>query len=178
MNVVLNARNRGTHTPKWAICTVEHPAASLDACDRDHRPSSTRYLPMLAMLAIAVLLTHFLSVSLSVCLHNFPHALKICCIRCTLPFLVWYSIGCATILKSLYILLHFYKRKKKQKTWKTNKKTKQTKQNTTLRLKFVLGLTSISCCCLSYYANVLVKCRFFFVYVFTVQAYCKNLLTI
>lgn len=157
MNVVLNARNRGTHTPKWAICTVKHPAASLDGCDRDHRPSSTRYLPMLAMLAIAVLLTHFLSVSLSlsVCLHNFPHALTICCIRCTLPFLVWYSIGCATILKSLYILLHFYKRKQKTKNVKNEqKKTNKTKYNTEIKVctgfnfNFLL-LPKLLCECIS-----------------------------
>lgn len=159
MNVVLNARNRGTHTPKWAICTVEHPAASLDACDRDHRPSSTRYLPMLAMLTIAVLLTHFLSVSftLSLCLSpQFP----------TRSYNLLYSLYSAIFGVIFYWLCDYFKvvihivaflqAKKKTKNVKNEQKNKtnKTKYNTEIKVctgfnfNFLL-LPKLLCECIS-----------------------------
>lgn len=159
MNVVLNARNRGTHTPKWAICTVKHPAASLDGCDRGHRPSSTRYLPMLAMLAIAVSLTHFLSVSLSLslCLSpQFP----------TRSYNLLYSLYSAIFGVIFYWLCDYFKvvihivaflqakTKNKKREKRTKIKTNKTKYNTEIKVctgfnfNFLL-LPKLLCECIS-----------------------------
>lgn len=71
MNVVLNARNRGTHTHVSNL----YSQASRSLIGRMRSRSSPVLEPLptkLAMLAIAVLLTHFLSVFLSLSLSLSP----------------------------------------------------------------------------------------------------------
>lgn len=156
MNVVLNARNRGTHTHVSNL----YSKASRSLIGRMRSRSSLVLDPLptkLAMLAIAVLLTHFLSVFLYLTLSLSPQFP-------TRSYNLLYSLYSAIFGVIFYWLCDYFKvvihivaflqAKTKWKTWKTKKK--KTKQITKLRLKFVLGLTSISCCCLIYYANILV----------------------